>query len=256
MLALYALGVVLAALVGGAVPLLGLASARRLERFLAASAGVMLGVLATHLLPEAFEAGPAAAWSLVAGFVFMLLVERFILPHAFHAPQVADEHEHCAPDVEREHVQHDAAGVGAFVGLALHTLGDGLALGASSADAAVAPWVFLAIAAHKIPSAFALASILVRARARPAKVLGASTALGAMVGVGALFYLGAGALFAFDAASVTPWAVGFSAGSFLHVVVTDLVPDLHRHGHDRRAVVGWFLGGLALMVLVTRFLPD
>lgn len=250
-LALYAAGVVAASAAGGSVPLWGLASARRLEVFLAASAGVMLGVLGAHMLPEAFRAGPSAAWAVVAGFVFMLLVERFILPHAFHAPQDAEEHAHCDPAVEREHVRRDASGLGAFVGLALHTLGDGLALGAASEDRKVAPWVFLAIVAHKVPSAFALGSILVRAKVSSARVVLATAALGAMVGLGGLLFYAIRALAGLDPRLVTPFAVAFSAGSFLHVVVTDLLPDLHRRGGARRALLVAFLGGLAVMIGLT-----
>lgn len=246
-LAAYSAGVVVASLAGGSVPLWGLSSARRLEFFLAASAGVMLGVLATHMLPEALKAGPYAASSIIAGFTFMLLVERFILPHAFHAPQSAEEHEHCDPAVEEHHVREDVAGIGAFVGLALHTLGDGLALGAASESAEVAPWVFLAIVAHKIPSAFALSSILVRAKASKGRVLVAAIALGSMVGVGGLLFRLARGLAGLDAARAVPLAVGFSAGSFLHVVVTDLLPDLHRHGREKRGLLFAFGGGLALM---------
>jgi zinc and cadmium transporter len=250
-LAAYSAGIVLAAVLGGSVPLWGLTNARRLEVFLAASAGVMLGVLATHLLPEAFSAGPSAAWSIVAGFAFMLVVERFILPHALHAPQVADEHEHCDPAVESEHVRRDVAGIGAFVGLALHTLGDGLALGAAVDKPGVAPWVFLSIVAHKVPSAFALGSIMVRARATKWRVLGATAGLGTMVGVGAALFVFVRSLAGVDPHAIAPLAVGFCAGSFLHVVVTDLLPDLHRHGRERRALILVFLGGLGLMALLS-----
>ena len=253
-LLLYVVGVVLAGVLGGAAALWGRGDTRRLELFLAASAGVMLGVLGAHMLPEAFEAGPTAAWSLVGGFAFMLLVERFILPHALHAPQVGEEHAHCDPASEPDHARSDLAGLGAYVGLALHTLGDGLALGAAVDAPRVAPWVFLAIVAHKVPSAFALGSLLVRARASRGRVLVAAGSLGAMVGVGAALFLVLQKVGGVDpsvAAVAAPYAVAFSAGSFLHVVVTDLLPDLHRAGRERRALVGAFLAGLALMVLLS-----
>lgn len=257
-LVLATMGVVFAAVAGGATALWGRHSSRRLEVFLAASAGLMLGVVATHMLPEAFEAGPAAAPSVVAGFVFMLLVERFVLPHALHAPQVADAHEHCDPAIEHQHVREDAAGWGAFLGLALHTLGDGIALGAASHSPRQEEvlWVFLAIATHKFPSAFALGSILVRARVRSARVFGSSAALGLMVGVGGTMFLVLQRFVGLDAQAFTHYAVGFSAGSFLHVVVTDLLPDLHRRGRERRALLFAFLGGLGAMVVLSRWFHE
>ncbi len=255
-LALYATGVILAAVGGGCIPLLSRHSSRRLGLFLAASAGVMLGVVGAHMLPDAFRAGPRAAWAVVGGFVFMLVVERFVLPHALHAPQVAEEHEHCEPHVEAQHAQADAAGIGAFIGLALHTMTDGLALAAAIEDASVAPYIFFAIVAHKIPSAFALGSIMTRSRASPLRVVLASAALGAMVGFGGTLFLVARSLAQLDATVLTPYAVGFSAGSFLHVAVTDLLPDLHKHGAEKRHLLASFIGGLLLTILLTLVFKD
>lgn len=252
-LGLYVLGIVLSALAGAAVALLGRGSARRLEFFLAASAGVMLGVVGLHMLPEAFEAGPRAAVFVVFGFLFMLIVERFVLPHAMHAPHAAEAHEHCDPADEVEHARADAAGIGTFIGLALHTLGDGIALGAAIENDEAALLVFLAIVAHKIPSAFALGSILTRAGATRWRVLGASAALGLTVGVGALLFRLIGA----DAGeAVTPYAVAFSAGSFMHVAVTDLLPDLHRSGRTKGALLGALAGGLVFVFLVGMAFPE
>ena len=247
----YALGVLAASTLGGSIPLRSRHNARQMELFLAASAGVMLGVLGAHLLPEAFRAGPRAAWAIVGGFLFMLVVERFVLPHALHSPQHADDHADCDPSLEREHVRADAAGIGAFLGLSLHTIADGLALGAAVEDPGVAPYVFLAIVAHKIPSAFALGSILVRARVRPLRVVAAAAALGSMVGLGGVLFLVARSVAGFEPGAVTPYAVAFSAGSFLHVALTDLLPDLHLRGAEKRGVILALLGGLAAMLLLT-----
>jgi zinc and cadmium transporter len=253
-LSLYSLGVVVAAVIGGSLPIWSRGHSNRLELFLAGSAGVMFGVLGAHMLPEAFEAGPAAGWAIVGGFVFMLLVERFVLPHALHAPYVAEEHSECDPSVEEQHVKADAAGIGTFIGLALHTLGDGLALGASMDEPHAALLVFAAICAHKVPSAFALGSILVRAKVRTPRVLGAAALLGGMVAIGSTLFLAIQAAGHMPSGQLTPYAVGFSAGSFLHVAVTDLLPDLHRRGARKTRLIVAFLGGLVGMILLSIFL--
>lgn len=257
MLALFSFVVVVASAGGGSVALLGHGHHRRLELFLAVSAGVMLGVLAGHLLPEAFEETASTAWALVGGFLFMLLVERFLLPHTLHSPHAADAHAH-APDDEdaRASVRAQAAGVGAFVGLSLHTIVDGFALGAAMERPGAAPYVLLGIVAHKVPSAFALGSILVRARKRPSVVVLAAGALGAMVGLGAILFRGLRAAGQVDATELAPFAIAFSAGSFLHVVVTDLLPDLHREGAERRRLLLALLGGLGLTIALSFVLHD
>lgn len=250
----YSLAVVVIAMGAGALALLGRESTRRLELFLALSAGVVLGVVGLHMLPEAFEAGPHVGFALIAGFVFMLVVERFILPHSLHAPHAGEGHEHCAPEVERAHARAEASGIGAFIGLALHTLSDGLALGAAVGQGDAGLFVFAAIVAHKIPSAFALGSILVRAGFGTRIVVGASGALGLAVGLGAVLFLVASTVGGIDPATVTPWALAFSAGSFLHVAVTDLLPDLHRQRSWRLFVA--LLLGLLPVVALSLLLPE
>jgi zinc and cadmium transporter len=227
-----------------------------LDLFFALSAGVVLGVLGGHLLPEAFKAGPTAAWAIVAGYLFMLVVERFVLPHALHSPHHGDAHAECDPEVEAAHVRADAAGIGAFLGLSLHTLADGLALGAASQDVGVAPYVFVAIVAHKVPSAFALGSILVRAQVSRSRVVLGAAALGSMVGLGGILYLLAQQVGHFQPDRVTPFAVSFSAGSFLHVALTDLLPDLHPSGPRRREMFFALVGGLVLTVAVSLLARD
>jgi zinc and cadmium transporter len=250
-LLLATLGVIAAALVGAALSLASRGNARRLEVFLAASAGVMLGIVGGHMLPEAFEeGGPQIAWAVVAGFVAILVIERFVLPHAAHSPHAGEEHAHCDPQVEREHVKRDAAGIGAFVGLALHTMGDGIALGAALHDTRVATFVFVAIVLHKMPTSFALGSILLRGGAKTRRILATATTLGLTVGLGGVLFLVASRAGTFDSAGFMPWAVGFSAGSFLHVAVTDLLPDLHRAGAERTKLALALIGGLVGMVVL------
>lgn len=249
LIAVYSAGVVVVALGSGAVALLGRASARRLELFLALSAGVVLGVVGLHMLPEALEAGPQVSSAVVAGFIFMLAVERFILPHAMHSPHAGELHEHCDPEEEKAHARADASGLGAFIGLAMHTLSDGIALGAAVGESDAGLMVFIAIVAHKIPSAFALGSILVRGGFSPFVVVSASGALGLAVGAGALLFVMTSSLGGLDPATVTPWALAFSAGSFLHVAVTDLLPDLHRQRSWRLFFA--LLAGLAPVVLLS-----
>lgn len=253
---LYVLGIILGAMLGGAIPLWFRDSSRRIEIFLAGSAGLVLGVLGAHLLPEAFKAGPRAAWVIVAGYLFMLVVERFLLPHAMHAPTQSESHDHCDPADEKEHVRADTAGIGTFLGLSLHTIADGLALAAASESPHVAPYVFLAIIAHKGPSAFALGTILVRARVSSARILAATAGLGAMVGLGGILYFLAQSVGHFEPGGFTPYAVAFSAGSFLHVALTDLLPDLHPSGARRRDILLALLGGLAFMIGLSLLMPD
>jgi zinc and cadmium transporter len=163
-------GAILAgSLAGGALPLFQ--RRERSDSVLSFSAGVMLGAAFFHMLPEAVLLGghDVVPW-VVAGFLFLFLLERFLLVHVCAEPGPSDRlvaHPPPPPQGLREHAGHDHAheatgcdvhtlGVAAFVGLSLHTLVDGFALGAAHTEPSLGLLVFAAILAHKIPSSVAL----------------------------------------------------------------------------------------------------
>jgi ZIP family zinc transporter len=59
----------------------------------------------------------------------------------------------------------------------------------------------------------------------------------------------------FGAAAVTvaepllPYAMGFAAGRMLYVIVNDIVPQTHDHGHDRTVTLGTMVGLLLMLSL-------
>jgi zinc and cadmium transporter len=209
--ALYSAGIVLAALGAALVPLYTRAH-RRLVSLLAFAAGVMLGAAFFHMLPEAYaEGGGSATFALVpVGFLVMFLLARVLRdhPHAGGRP---------------------ALGTAAFLGLSLHTLMDGVALGSAAAQGAGAS-AFAAIIAHKVPSSLSLASILRAEGRRAGQVLLLTGLYGAMVPLGAVAY--AGLQRALPFATFAPRALAFSAGTFLYVAAADLLPHVHRSGEQ------------------------
>jgi zinc and cadmium transporter len=257
-LAAYSGAILTGSLAGGALPLLGRRT--RSDALLSFSAGVMLGAAFFHMLPEAVHLGgpDVIPWA-VAGFLFLFLLERFVLVHVCAEPGPSERllgHPAPPPHGLREHAGHDHAheatgcdvhtlGLAAFVGLSLHTLVDGFALGAAQSDPALGLLVFVAILAHKIPSSVSLTAIL-RAEGygrRQALLMNASFAL--MVPAGAAIFLVVDRMVA--ASSFTAVALAASAGSFLQLSLSDILPDLHRRGGDRWKISLALLAGLAAM---------
>jgi zinc and cadmium transporter len=257
-LAAYSGAILTGSLAGGALPLLGRRT--RNDALLSFSAGVMLGAAFFHMLPEAVHLGgpDVIPWA-VAGFLFLFLLERFVLVHVCAEPGPSERllgHPAPPPHGLREHAGHDHAheatgcdvhtlGLAAFVGLSLHTLVDGFALGAAQSDPALGLLVFVAILAHKIPSSVSLTAIL-RAEGygrRQALLMNASFAL--MVPAGAAIFLVVNRMVA--ASSFTAVALAASAGSFLQLSLSDILPDLHRRGGDRWKISLALLAGLAAM---------
>ncbi|KFE63480.1 ZIP family metal transporter [Hyalangium minutum] len=237
--ATYSFIILLGALVGAMVVVFT-ERATRLVTFLAFAAGVMLGAAFFHMLPEAFHSGGYPSFTLVpAGFVFLVVLERYFLSHTCEEPLNCTEH------------AHHGLGLAALVGLSVHTLIDGLALG-SAVNEGVGLMAFIAIVSHKVPSSLSLASILKSEGKSTSAILGYSTFYGLMVPVGAGLYFASNAALRIE--KFSPWALAFSAGTFLYIAVSDLLPHVSRHGKERqgRNLVALF-GGLLLMLALARF---
>jgi len=245
----YAAAILLGSLAGGALPLLG--GMRRSDVLLSFSAGVMLGAGFLHMLPEAVEgAGYRAIPFVLVGFLFLFLLERFALVHVCAEPgPIAGDPGHGQPGHDHAHAatgcQVHTLGLAAFLGLSLHTIIDGFALGAASHEAKLGFFVFLAILAHKIPSSFSLSAILAAEGWSRRRALLMNAAFALMVPLGAALYLSVRD--AVHAESFTAYALAASSGTFLHLALSDILPDLHRRGGSRLRLSGALLAGIAVM---------
>lgn len=238
-LAVYSAVIVLGAAGGALLPLR--AQSGRTITVLSFAAGIMFGAAFFHMLPEAYHGGGYRAfWLAPAGFVTLFLLERYVLVHACEEP----------PDCQ-EHAHQPTMGLTAFLGMSAHTLFDGVALGSSIIEG-VGATAFVAITAHKIPSSISLAALLRAEKSSSRRVLLLTVAFGLMVPVGALAYFALEHVVAFE--SFAPLALAFSAGSFLYIAVSDLLPYVNRHGKDGRLrnVLG-LLFGLAFMFALSIF---
>ena len=273
-LGLYTAAILCGALAGGVLPLLRRPT--RSDLGLSFSAGVMLGVAFFHMLPEAIAlGGPAAAPAVLAGFLLLYLLERFVLVHVCAEPGVnarlttspagvgpSPGAAALSPGLPASfppphgqpghlHVHGDATGcdvhtlgMAAFVGMSLHTAVDGFALGAASIEPGLGLLVFLAILAHKVPNAFSLSTILLSEGWTRARAVAMNAAFALMVPVGAGLYLVLRRLL--DTGAFTAFALAASAGTFLHLALSDILPDLHRRGGSKVQLSGALLLGIAL----------
>jgi zinc and cadmium transporter len=233
--------------------------------------GTMLGVGILHLLPHAyFELGDIypCVWWLLGGFLTMFFIERVF--HFHHHDVPADDGEHDHPHHHEHGSTHDPhhghdpghdAGrpqgwQAALVGLALHSAADGMALAASvAAEADLAPTggfslsglaVFLVIWLHKPFDSLTLGTLMAvkgeSSRARHVVNLLYATAV--PLGV-VLFMLGIGQAHAPER-YILGAALAFSAGTFLCIATSDLLPELQFHAHDRLKLSAALLLGLAV----------
>ncbi len=238
-LVLYLVGVFLAAVLGGALPLLHAWRTERLHLFVAFGAGVFLGAAFLHLLPDVVRAGSPQLGGTVmlGGFLAVLVLERVLLHH----------HAHSCPDGCPH--GHTIVGISSFVGLTVHSLTEGLALGVTAVAPQFGTVIFVAIIAHKTTAAFSLATIfrLSQLRLRVAILLLATfslmTPLGALIAVPFYEHLKGTNL-------IVPTAL--AAGTFLYVATMDLLPEAFHEDRGRLEPFVGVLIGIAVMFLITR----
>jgi zinc and cadmium transporter len=264
-LSIYTGAILLGALAGGALPLF--AAVRRSDLLLSFSAGVMLGAAFFHMLPEAVEQGGSAAVPFViVGFLVLYLTERFVLVHVCAEPgpnrrlstagaplphhEGEHDHEHHGHgDPDGTGCDVHTLGLAAWLGMSAHTIVDGFALGAASVTPELGLLVFLAILAHKIPNSFSLSAILLSEGYSRAKAVTMNAAFALMVPVGAGIYVLLRQ--AIHVERFTSIALAASAGTFLHLSLSDILPDLHRRGESKWRLSAALVAGVALMAALT-----
>lgn len=225
-------GVLVIMAVGGLLPLLLPRLRQHLPLALSLSAGVMLGTACLHMLPEgAHLLGDKVGWAVLSGFLFLYFFERFVTVHVCEAMGCEFHH----------------LGMAALFGLSIHTFVNGVALGAGFLSG-MGGVVFFAVAAHKLPEAFSLTAILLHERYRRLHIALMSLLLMSMIPLGAL------SVQLFKVTPETPlegYALAFSAGTFLHISLSDLLPEVHKASQSRMLKFAAFLVGIAAAAAVS-----
>jgi ZIP family zinc transporter/zinc and cadmium transporter len=143
-------------------------------------------------------------------------------------------HFHFGEEVHHEVMMKRSVGVSALLGLSIHTFFDGVSIASGFlVSVPLGLLVFCAVALHKIPEGFTVASIALAAGRGPRGALGAAAVLAAATLAGVLsMHRFAGAV------SV---ALPISAGVTLYVAASDLIPEVNEHSGLRMAL-SVFLG--------------
>lgn len=186
----------------------------RQSYLVAIGAGFMLAAVLLRMVPESYRLAPPAA----ALSVGTLILVGYLLVHA--AEHVLLAHFHFGEETHHEHWVEPVVGTTALLGLALHTLFDGISIGSGFLiDPQLGLLIAIAVFLHKIPEGFTVASIMVAAgRTRREAVLAAAF-LGAVTVLGAL--------------TTTLWsgsvriALPVSAGAAIYVAASDLIPAVN-----------------------------
>jgi zinc and cadmium transporter len=280
LLIVYCLLVLVASLAGGLLPNLMRLTHTRMQFMMSLVGGLMLGVGLLHLIPHAVTLLGSIDQAMLAalvGLLFMFSLIRIFHVHqhgaleddAGHGPECDHGHAHAHPpqlvslEASPAHSHHHHAPanagyswVGLAFGLALHTLIDGMALGATVASEALARdhghfhllgvGTFLAVMLHKPLDAMSITTVMQAGRWSPKTIGWINLAFALMCPLGAaLFYFGVDRMGSYQEL-VVGTALAFSGGVFLCISLADILPEVSFHSHDRFSLTSALLVGVLL----------
>lgn len=201
------------------------------------ASGLLVAGSLLHVLRRAVTMGgieTATAWALIA-FVALYVAENHFLPHP-HAR--AESHE------GGEH--RPSAGPAAVVGLGLHSVLDGVAVGAGFSASFLTGGVIVAlVVSHKLPVGIASMSALYHSGASRTDAVRYSSLVALLTPA---FVILTYAFLRDAPAGVLGAVIAAAGGSFLYVGAADLLPEGQATGSVRNTLL--FLAGAAVMVVV------
>ena len=201
--------VFLITMIGGWIPTIRVWSQSTFRMIISFCAGVLLGAVFFHIVPEITTVlGAKMGYSVMAGFLMIFVLEKFIMVHP----------------CEEGECDYHKIGLAAYVGIGFHSILDGIAIGVGSMMN-LSLVILLAVAVHKFPAALALSSLFVKGGAyngrkssprcsffpwRPRWVRSHRCSS-----------------FRASVPEVVAVALGISAGTFLFISTADLLPTVY-----------------------------
>ncbi len=213
----------IATLLGGLLPFTKTFSRIDIRYLIGFASGAMISIALFDMLPEAGVMYPLA---IAVGFFGVYLIEKLVLIHA------CGEHE----------CEIHPTGWPAMIGIATESLADGLAI---AAGYMVNPILGIAIAfavlVHEIPRGFSTVIIMQSANKSKKETLSALAIDAFFTPIGVL-------LAPLFPSSALPIILAFTAGTFLYVGASDLLPEAHKK-FNIYVILSVILGALIIALI-------
>lgn len=223
--------------------LIGIFSKKSSNKFLsfilAFASGLMLAVICFDLIPESIEI--SSIYITILGIILGIIVMIFcddLVQNIFRTKKVSTKKAGLLK-----------TGIIVSIGLALHNIPEGLAIG-SGFDASTALGYSLAIAIclHDVPEGISMAIPMKNGGMKPWKVMLYVILSGVATGIGALI----GAIVGNISEQIIAVCLGFAAGAMLYIVSGELIPESNELYKGRMTAIGNMLGfiiGLFAMII-------
>jgi len=196
--------------------------------------GTLLGAAFLGMIPEALTLldSKHIFEFILAGIFFFFVLEKIILWRSCRKA-----------DCER-HIK--AAAPMILIGDAFHNAIDGIVIAASFLTSTeLGVFVSISIIFHEVPQELGDFGILLksgypRRKALLLNMLSGSTAI--IAGIAAYFYMG-------SVKSLIPYALAFSASSFLYIALADLIPEMHQKTKFKESIFQIVLIALGVFII-------
>ena len=199
------------------------------------AAGALMGGAFLHLLPEAIErcAYETVFFYALIGFTMFFLMERYLYWRHCHNG-VCDVHTFTYMNL---------------IGDGLHNFIDGLIIAASfMTDIRLGLVTTLAVVLHEVPQEIGDFGILVYGGMKKTKALLCNFICALMAVIGSII----GYILVGITEDISLFFISFTAGGFIYIAASDLLPELHKQKDTRKANLAFitFILGLIFMAAV------
>ena len=245
-------------------------SSRMVSLLLSFAGGVMLSVVCFDLVTEAIETNVgiyvvigSVAFGVLITYFLNWLIDRFANPEVAHIdenhPKTAD---HLNELIHSDHLEHHAnqkdgsfglfvAGIVMACAIALHTVPEGMTIGASYAsnDAVLGSAALLLavlIGLHNIPEGMAVSVPLISGGMGKVKAVLITAASGIPTILGALLGFALGEIGALGLAL----SLGFASGAMLYVVFGEILPQSILMYHSKLPAFSTIVGILVGLLVI------
>ncbi len=205
---------------------------KHLDLFIALGAGYILAVAFLDMIPEAVGASSYSMHFVIVGYLVVHLFEHVFTPH-FHYGE--ETHQHLVSHI---------VSTTALIGLMVHNFFSGVAIGSGMLTSESIGWIiFIGTVLHKLPEGFTISSIMFASHHLKRYAIMGTVLLALSSVMGTLLVY----LFQNKDWFFKDFALAMSAGTFIHVATTDLIPRIN-DSHQRWMPVMVFIGvGLFLI---------
>lgn len=213
-------------------------SKKFLSFILAFASGLMLAIVCFDLLPEAFNLTnlPIAFLGIFLGIVMMIICDLLVDKKFNKSIRFKDSKNALLK-----------TGIVVSIGLALHNLPEGLAIGSGfGASIKLGLSLAIAICLHDIPEGISMAVPMKNGGMKTGKVLLYVILSGVTTGIGAFV----GKIIGGISESVIAMCLSFAAGAMLYIVSVELIPESNGLYKGKLATMGTIIGFILGLIAV------